>query len=207
MTKAKDLGWAICPTCRTITDRPEEKCIVCGTSTPIRKPKALQWVWAFWLAGVLTYIPGNVLPIMVTESVAGESSSTILGGVISLMNNGSVFIAAIIFIASIAVPISKFAIIAWLSLSIQFRWSLSNHRRHQAHEVIEFIGRWSMIDVFVVAALAALIQVGGLLAVAPGLGIDSFALSVIFTMLSANNLDPRMIWDREHQLEGAHVTS
>ena len=119
MTTTRDLGWARCRTCGTLTDRPGEKCLVCGASTEVRKPQSLQYVWAFWIAGVLAYIPGNLLPIMVTDSVAGTSPSTIIGGVISLAHHGSYVIAAVIFIASIAVPVSKFAIIAWLALSIQ----------------------------------------------------------------------------------------
>ena len=102
---------------------------------------------------------------------------------------------AVIFIASIVVPVSKFMIIAWLALSIQRGWSLSEHRRHFAHEAVELIGRWSMIDVFVVAALAALIQVGALMSILPGVGVNAFAMSVIFTMLSAMSFDTRLIWD------------
>lgn len=207
MTTTRELGWALCRSCGTLTDQPGENCLVCGASTEIRKPQSLQYVWAFWFAGILAYIPGNVLPIMVTDSVAGTSPSTIIGGVISLAHHGSYVIAAVIFIASIAVPVTKFAIIAWLALSIQRQWKLSAHGRHIAHEVIEFIGRWSMIDVFVVAALAALIQVGGLMAISPGAGLDAFALSVIFTMLSANSLDPRMIWDTSRPEEKKHVAT
>lgn len=197
MIRARDHGLALCRVCGTLTDRPGENCVVCGAPTRLRDIKSLQRVWAFWLAGVIAYIPGNLLPIMVTRSVSGESASTIMGGVVTLMNHGSYSIAAVIFIASILVPVSKFVVIAWLALSIQRRWSVSDHNRHFAHEAIEFIGRWSMIDVFVVAALAALIQVGGLMSIIPGRGLDAFALSVILTMFSAMSLDPRLIWDRD----------
>ncbi|MEO1305807.1 MAG: paraquat-inducible protein A [Pseudomonadota bacterium] len=195
MTTAKALGLARCSSCGTLTDRPGERCTVCGARTYTRRPNSLQRVWAFWFAGVLAYIPGNVLPIMVTQSVAGDSPSTILSGVIALIHHGSFMIAAVIFIASIVVPVSKFMIIAWLALSIQRGWSLSEHRRHFAHEAVELIGRWSMIDVFVVAALAALIQVGALMSILPGVGVNAFAMSVIFTMLSAMSFDTRLIWD------------
>ena len=195
MKTAKEAGLARCRSCGTLTDRPGEKCIVCGARTHIRRPNSLQRVWAFWIAGVLAYIPGNIMPIMVTQSVAGDSPSTIIGGVITLIHHGSFEIAAVIFIASIVVPVSKFIIIAWLALSIQHGWSLSEHRRHHAHEAVELIGRWSMIDVFVVAALAALIQVGALMSILPGAGVNAFAMSVIFTMLSAMSFDTRLIWD------------
>lgn len=195
MKTAREAGLAQCRSCGTLTDKPGEKCVVCGANTAIRQPNSLQRVWAFWFAGVIAYIPGNVLPIMVTQSVAGDSPSTIMGGVIALIHHGSLEIAAVIFIASIVVPVSKFIIVAWLALSIQRGWSLNEHRRHFAHEAVELIGRWSMIDVFVVAALAALIQIGALMSILPGAGVNAFAMSVIFTMLSAMSFDPRLIWD------------
>lgn len=202
MRSARESGLAVCRTCGTLTDRPGEFCVVCGTRTSIRTPHSLQRVWAFWFAGIAAYIPGNLLPIMVTQSVAGDSPSTIMSGVVSLIHHGSFEIAAVIFIASIVVPVSKFIIIAWLALSIQRGWSLSEHRRHFAHEAVELIGRWSMIDVFVVAALAALIQVGALMSILPGVGVNAFAMSVIFTMVSAMSFDPRLIWDdAKHPLE------
>lgn len=193
---ARESGLALCRSCHTLTDQPGEKCVVCGAKTALRAPKSLQKVWAFWFAGVIAYIPGNILPIMVTQSVAGDSPSTIIGGVITLIHHDSYEIAAVIFIASIVVPVSKFGLIAWLALSIQRGWSLSEHKRHFAYEAVELVGRWSMIDVFVVAALAALIQIGALMSILPGVGVNAFALSVIFTMMSAISFDPRLIWDK-----------
>jgi len=196
MTTARENGWAVCRACRSLSDKPGEKCAVCGSRIHLRRPKSLQWVWAFWIAGVIAYIPGNLLPIMITESIAGDKPATIISGILILFNQGSYLISGVIFFASIFVPVSKFIIIAWLALSIQRGWAISEHRRHFAHEVVEFIGRWSMIDVFVVAALAALIQLGALMSIRPGAGVDAFAISVILTMFSAMSLDPRMIWDR-----------
>ena len=193
--RAIDQGIARCMACGSLTDRPGEPCAYCGGPTALRKRNSLQRVWAFWLAGVIAYIPGNLYPIMVTESFAGTSASTIMGGVISLIHHHSYGVAFVVFFASVLVPVTKFAIIAWLALTIQFDWPADEHRRVEAYEVIEFIGRWSMIDVFVVAALAALIQVGGLMTISPGIGINAFALSVMFTMLSAMSFDSRRIWD------------
>ena len=193
--RAIDQGIARCTACGSLTDRPGEPCAYCGGPTALRKRNSLQRVWAFWLAGVIAYIPGNLYPIMVTESFAGTSASTIMGGVISLIHHHSYGVAFVVFFASVLVPVTKFAIIAWLALTIQFDWPADEHRRVEAYEVIEFIGRWSMIDVFVVAALAALIQVGGLMTISPGIGINAFALSVMFTMLSAMSFDSRRIWD------------
>ncbi len=193
--RARDLGIAQCRVCRTLTDEPGEACIVCGARTRLRDGSSLQYVWALWIAGIIAFIPGNLLPIMITRSISGDSASTLMGGVISLAHHGSFGIAAVIFIFSILIPLTKFAIIAWLALSIQRGWAIDEHRRHRAHEAVEFVGRWSMVDVFVVAALAALIQLGGILSIVPGAGVDAFAASVILTMLSAMSLDPRLIWD------------
>ena len=195
MKSARDLGLAVCGVCKTLTDRPGENCVVCGAKTRLRDRTSLQRVWAFWIAGVIAYIPGNLMPIMITRSLEGDSGSTILGGVSTLINMHSYAIAAVIFIASIVVPVSKFIVIAWLALSIQRGWAISGHSRHIAHVAVELVGRWSMVDVFVVAALAALIQLGGIMSILPGPGVDAFALSVILTMFSAMSLDPRLIWD------------
>ncbi len=201
MTTAREKGLALCRVCRSLTDQPGEDCVVCGAPTRMRGGRSLQLVWAFWIAGVIAYIPGNVLPIMITTSVTGESPSTIVGGVITLIHYDSYSVAAVIFIASVLVPVSKFIVVAWLALSIQRGWAVSEHQRHRANEAIEFIGRWSMVDVFVVAALAALIQVGALMSIAPGAGANAFAASVVLTMFSANSLDPRLIWDRPAKRE------
>lgn len=203
MNSARDHGFALCRTCHTLTDQPGEKCIVCGANTDFRNTNSLQRVWAFWFAGLAAYIPGNLLPIMVTRTISGDNPSTIIGGVVSLLHHGSFLVAGVIFVASIVVPVSKFIVIAILALSVQYQLNISEHKRHLAHRAVEFIGRWSMIDVFVVAALAALIQIGGLMSILPGIGVDAFATSVILTMLSAMSLDPRLIWDQDDAEEGA----
>ncbi|MEM1092792.1 MAG: paraquat-inducible protein A [Pseudomonadota bacterium] len=169
-------------------------------------PDSVQRVWAYLLAGVIAYLPGNLLPIMRTESLGTGSDATIIGGVIALVHHGSYVVAAVVFGASILVPVSKFIVIASLAHSIQRGSIKDDHRRHLAHKAIELVGRWSMIDVFVVAALAALIQLGSVMTIKPGAGIVAFALSVGLTMLSAMALDPRLIWDssNEHYQERTH---
>jgi len=145
--------------------------------------------------GFVAYIPANILPIMHTNSFGDATSDTILTGVVALAQSGSWFVAVVVFVASVVIPVTKFVIIGGLALSLHFQWAMSEHTRHHLHTITEFIGRWSMIDVFVVAVLAALIQLGAILTVTPGWGINAFALSVIFTMLSATALDSRLIWD------------
>ncbi|PID60101.1 MAG: paraquat-inducible membrane protein A [Gammaproteobacteria bacterium] len=171
-------------------------CRRCGNTVRSRFRNSLQRTWAFLLVGMIVYVPANVYPIMATYSFSGDTTDTIFSGVLSLIDTGNVGIAIIVFTASIIIPIAKFIAIAFLALSIQLRVNLTEHTRHRLHAITEFIGRWSMIDVFVVAVLTASIQLGSIRSVEPGIGINAFAASVVFTMLAANALDPRLIWDR-----------
>ena len=196
MITAREQGLTVCRTCHTLSDRPGDACLVCGKTNSYATMRSLQSVWAFWFAGLAAYIPGNALPIMLTHTPGGSSGSTIIGGVVELFHHGSYAIAGIIFLFSIVVPLSKFAVVAWISLSLRKGSPTDEHKKHRAHEIIEFLGKWSMIDVFVVAALAALIQLGGILRIEPGPATEFFALSVVFTMLAARCLDPRLIWSQ-----------
>jgi paraquat-inducible protein A len=138
---------------------------------------------------------------MITHSFTGNTSDTILSGIFALTDSGSWGVAIIIFVASICIPVTKFIVIGGLALSLHLRWTMSEHARHRLHTLTELIGRWSMIDVFVVAVLAALIQLGAILTITPGVGINAFAASVVFTMLAAGSLDSRLIWDQLATLE------
>jgi len=200
VTTARELGFAVCRVCRKINDAPGSKCSQCGAPVHMRIPRSLQKVWAFWLAGVVCYVPGNLLPIMITETLGDADGSTIIGGVATLIHHHSYSVAAVVFIASVFVPVVKFLLIAVIVLAIQLKLPIDPHRQHTAHAVIEYIGRWSMVDVFVVAALAALIQLGGVISIEPGPGVAFFALSVGLTMLSAQALDPRLIWENDLEL-------
>lgn len=197
MISARQHNIAQCKNCHTLTDIPGEKCMVCGTLVRLREPNTLQNVLALWFAGVICFVFGNIYPIMITESLSGNTESTIIGGVVTLMQHGSYTIAIVVFVASIVVPVTKFMVIGTLVYSINGKKRSGQHQRHQLHHAIEFIGSWSMIDVFVVAALAALVQLGGIIVIKPGVGIYAFALSVVLTMLSAMYLDPRVIWDAD----------
>lgn len=193
---AQQAGLARCDSCGTLHRLPcDDGCHLCGATVLSRKRHSLQRTWAFLLVGLMAYVPANLYPIMLTKSFSGNTSDTIVSGVISLAQSGSVFVAIVVFVASVVIPVGKFVIIAGLALSLHFQWNMSEHTRHLLHTITEVIGRWSMIDVFVVAVLAALIQLGAILTIEPGAGINAFALSVVFTMFSATSLDPRLIWD------------
>lgn len=171
-----------------------DHCRRCGASVTVKRSLSLQRVWAFLIVGVLSYIPANIHPITTTQSLTGSRTDTIVSGIIALYDSGSVFVAGVIFVASICIPVMKFLVIGGLALTLHFNWPMSIHTRHRLHALTEFIGRWSMIDVFVVAVLAALIQLGSILTITPGIGIGSFAVSVIFTMFAASSLDSRLFW-------------
>jgi paraquat-inducible protein A len=193
---ALQAGLKACTACGVLQPIIDDAaCRRCGATVRSRRRHSLQRTWAFLIVGILTYVPANVFPIMLTRSFSGDTSDTIFSGVISLADSGSYVVAFIIFFASICIPVAKFVIISGLALSLHFRWNMSLHTRHRLHSLTEVIGRWSMIDVFVVAVLAALIQLGAILTILPGVGINAFALSVVFTMLAASSLDPRLLWD------------
>jgi len=177
----------------------DEICLRCGAPLASRDTQSLQKVWAWWLAGIIAFVPANTYPMLKTATLGKESASTLLGGIEQLLHHGSFAIAGIVFFASIVIPSSKFLAIAWLAIGIGRPSRVSTHRRHQIYEVVEFVGRWSMIDVFVVAILTALVQLGSAASIHPGIAAVSFALSVAFTMLSAQSFDPRLIWDADKE--------
>ena len=154
----------------------------------------IQQTWALLLTSVILYIPANVLPIMHTRLLGQEEPSTILGGVILLWQSGSYPVATVIFVASVMVPVAKLLILSWLNYSIQKGFQGKNSERIFWYRVTEFIGRWSMIDVFVVAILVSLIQLGNTMRILPGSAALAFCGVVILTMLAAMTFDTRLIW-------------
>lgn len=192
---AKDLGLVGCRRCAKAWPRETSHCGRCGIRLVSRDHHSLQKVWAFWIAGVMCYIPGNAYPMLQTRTFLSEDASTIMGGVIELLHYGEFVVALIIFVASIVIPVGKFLAVAYLALSVKGQAAVSKQGRMGLFEIVEYIGRWSMVDVFVVAILSALVQLGAVVSIAPGPASLFFALSVIFTMLSAQSFDSRLIWD------------
>lgn len=173
------------------------RCDRCHGRLQSRDGQSLQKVWAWLIAGMILFIPANIYPMLLTNTLIENSESTILGGVVELVDYGSYGIAAVVFTASILIPLGKFLAIAYLAVSVRRPVSMTTHARHKLYDLVEFIGRWSMIDVFVVAILSALVQLGGVATINPGIAALSFAGSVIFTMFSAQSFDPRLIWDTD----------
>lgn len=170
-------------------------CVRCNAVVHARKPNHVARTWALLIAAVVCYIPANLLPVMRIESLFGASEHTILGGVIELWQTGGWDIAIIVFIASVVVPIFKLLALIVLLLGIQHENSEKLRAKTRLYEVVEFIGQWSMLDVFVVILLAALANFHGLMQIAAGAGAAAFGACVIFTMLAAMCFDPRRSWD------------
>ncbi len=194
---ARAAGLVACARCGRVHRGDTAVCLRCGAALSSRDTTSLQRVWAWLLAGLIAYVPANLYPMLQTTTLGRTSDNTLLGGVVELIHHGSFGIAAIVFFASIVIPIGKFLAIGYLAVTIGRHDPVSAHLRHTLFEVVEFIGRWSMIDIFVVAILSSLVQLGSAASIQPGIAALSFTLSVVFTMLAAMSLDPRLIWDAD----------
>jgi len=190
-------GLRSCPCCTAILPADQHICPRCHTVGHVRRKNSLQWTMALLVTSILLYLPANIMPIMITDLLGDKMPSTILAGVILLWSEGSYPVAGVIFIASIMVPTLKMLSIAWLCWDAKGHGKRDRERMHLIYEVVEFVGRWSMIDVFVIAVLSALVRIGGLMNIYPAMGALMFALVVIMTMFSAMTFDPRLSWDRE----------
>lgn len=189
-------GLQCCHHCGLLAPSSQHRCKRCHTHLQLRKKYSLQRTWALLITAILLYIPANLQPIMRTNLLGQEDLSTILGGVVLLWEMGSWPIATVIFIASVMVPLGKMLALIWLCLSVSGSHKRWPRQRTMTYRITELVGRWSMVDVFVVAILVALIQLGQLMSIYPGNAALAFAGVVIFTMLAANSFDPRLIWDK-----------
>ncbi|WP_058969350.1 membrane integrity-associated transporter subunit PqiA [Type-D symbiont of Plautia stali] len=194
-------GLRSCPCCTAILSTAQGECPRCGVVAPARRKHSLQWTLALLITSVMLYIPSNIMPIMVTETLGSQYPSNIMAGVVLLWSDGSWPVALVIFVASIMVPTLKMLAIAWLCWHASGRGQRDDEKMHLIYEVVEFVGRWSMIDVFVIAILSALVRMGRLMSVYPAPGALLFAMVVILTMFAAMTFDPRLIWDRLRETE------
>lgn len=203
---AASLGLLACPHCDAVwRDAQEgEPCGRCGTRLYTRKPYSLNRTWAFLIAACIMYIPANLLPVMITRTLFGAQYDTILSGVIYFWVSGAYGLAAIIFIASFLVPLFKLTVLILLALLAQRGSAWRRPERAKLYHIIEIIGRWSMLDVFVDTFTVALIQLQPLMFVEPGPGVLFFAAVVVLTMIAAESFDPRLIWDSPTNREGLH---
>lgn len=168
----------------------------------LRKPDSIARTWAFILAAAIMYIPANLLPIMITETLFGTQADTIMSGVAYLWHSGSWPLALIVFVASVVVPLLKLMILTLLVLSVQLPLWKDALPRARLYRLVEFIGKWSMLDIFVVAVMVALVQLKVLATITVGPATLPFAAVVVLTMLAADSFDPRLIWDAQEEQDG-----
>jgi len=195
--RALDAGLIICGECHRLHRRSAAHlhCQRCGARLHARCPHSIARTWALLLAAAILYIPANLLPIMSVNFLGNGAPATIMGGVIELIHAGMLPIASVVFIASILVPSFKLCGLVLLLYSVQRHQRLSPRQRILMYRFIEWIGRWSMLDIFVIAILVALVRFGNLASIEAGPGAAAFALVVVLTMLAATSFDPRLIWD------------
>jgi paraquat-inducible protein A len=190
-------GLALCDVCGLVAPVKEGRCPRCDSRLHLRLRDSLQRTWALTIAATILYFPANLLPVLRVDSVTGDYANTILGGVIQFWQHGDYPVAIIIFTASVMIPVLKiFSIVA---LCFAARSGHRPRRMTKLYRVTEFIGRWSMVDVFVVAILVAVVQLGSAMSIHPGAAALSFAGVVVLTMLAAMSFDPRLIWDAAAQ--------
>lgn len=184
---------AICHGCGKVQPVDQGRCSRCDATLHLRKPHSLQRTCALTLAAVILYLPANLLPMMRSSGIGGGEERTILGGVALFWEHHAYPIAIVIFVASVAIPILK--LIAIVTLCLATRRCRRPRAMTRLYRMTELVGRWSMVDVFVVAILVAVVQLGNLMSIEPGPATVAFAGVVILTMLAAMSFDPRLLWD------------
>jgi paraquat-inducible protein A len=196
---AAAFGWVSCHVCGLLSPRPQEgrhaDCPRCAAALHGRIPGSLTSAWALLLAAAILFLPANLLPIMETGSLFGVQRDTILSGVVFLWSSGSWPLAVLVFVASIVVPLFKLLAMSLLLLSVQQGWSRYRHARTRLYRLLELVGRWSMLDIYVVTILSALVQIRTLATITVGPGALAFGAVVVMTMLATLRFDPRLIWD------------
>ena len=196
---AAEAGFLACHACELVHRASgaahEQTCTRCGAALHVRKPNSIARSWALLIAAYVLIVPANVLPVMISGSLFGSETDTIMSGVVFLWIDGSWPLAVILFIASIAVPFSKLGAMTYLLVSVQRRSTMAPQQRTKLYRVLEIVGRWSMIDIYVAALLTALVQFGGLMTIRAGPGAIAFGAVVVLTMFAAESFDPRLIWD------------
>ena len=196
---ASQLGLCVCHGCGGLSRLPGEGydicCRRCGAALHLRKPNSVARTWAFLIAAYILYVPANILPMMRTGSLFGSQSDTIMSGVAYLWHSGSWHLALVVFIASILVPLTKMFSLTFLLISVQRGWTERALERTKLYRILEFVGPWSMLDVYVVTILVALVQLKSLATIQPGPAAAAFGAVVVLTMFAAMAFDPRLLWE------------
>ena len=205
---AAQAGLVSCETCGLLSRPANEAdpgyCPRCGATLEWHRDKSIQYTWALVIAAAICYIPANTLPELDTTTLGSSESDTIMGGVVFLYTSGSWPLALIVLIASVMVPLGKLIALTYLLITVQRDSPKSFRERIRLYRLVRFIGRWSMLDVFVDTFTVALVQLQPLMSVKPGPGVLFFAAVVVLTMIAAESFDPRLIWDSDTNRETWH---
>ncbi|MEH6471870.1 MAG: paraquat-inducible protein A [Halopseudomonas sp.] len=204
MLTAQQQGLIHCSCCGLIQQQlpvqPSQRlrCRRCHSALYSRQPHSSAKSLALSLAALVMLIPANLYPMMIVSNFAGEQPDTILSGIVHLAHSDQIIIAAVVFIASIAVPVLKLIGLGLLLLATKRHWHLSPRQCTLLYRMVEFIGRWSMLDLFVIAILMALVSLGQIVEITAGPAATAFLSAVILTMLAAISFDPRLLWDLQY---------
>lgn len=198
LSLAQRTGLALCRGCLAICEignRASTRCLRCGGVVHLRIPRSLEKTWAYLVAAAILYVPANALPVMHSSSLLGQQDDTILSGVVYLFRSGSWPLGLLVFVASIMVPLLKIlalGVLVWMSARRSHAHPVA---RTRLYRVVDFIGRWSLLDIYAVTMLVALVRMGAVASVQPRPGALAFAGVVVLTLLAAQSFDPRAIWD------------
>lgn len=170
-------------------------CGRCGGVLSRRQPRSLQRTLAFLLSGYVLYVPANIFPIMTVSQLGQGEPHTIIGGILALIKSGMMPIALLVLVASILVPLLKLLGLTFLLLCLRYRWRINAQHWTVIYRIIAFVGRWSMLDIFMISILVGLVDLGGVAQIIAGSAATAFAAVVVLTMLAAKYFDPRLLWD------------
>lgn len=198
---AKSQGLALCHSCHRLNPlepHAHGRCSRCHADLHLRKPRSIQRCWALVIASMITFIPANTMPIMTVTYFGNGTPDTILSGIVALIKLNMIPVAIVVFIASFVVPLAKILGLIILLVTVERHSRVQPRHRTIMFRVVDLLGKWSMLDVFVVAIMAAVVKLGFITSIEPGRGAVAFAVTVILTMFAAHAFDPRLIWDLKH---------
>ena len=193
---ARQAGLQACAACGLLAPLTRTApCARCGATLHSRIPDSRARTWALLLTSAILYVPANLLPVTLVFSLGKPHSDTIMGGVVYFLRTGSWPLALLIFVASVVVPMLKFGILGLLLASVRFRWRWRPRLRTRLYRLTDLVGRWSMVDIFAITLMVAMLHMGSLASVVPRQGAMAFAMMVVATILAVRSFDPRLVWD------------
>lgn len=201
--RGQEMGLAGCHVCDKVAPVSAVNCPRCGCHLHLRKPDSITRTMALVIAAAVMYVPANLLPILTTRELGVSTESTIIAGLVQFWNAGSYPIAIVIFTASIMIPILKIVALLWLCAAAKGLVPHSAKILGKVYWITELLGRWSMVDIFVVAILVTMVQLGNYMSITPGPGALAFAGVVMLTMFAAMGFDPKLLWDKLEREEAA----